>query len=106
MASDPEFVSFVAEQMSKGGRIRYRSMFGEYGIYCDDVFLASVCDNKLYIKPTDAGRKFIGEPTMAPPYPGAKNQFLIEEKIEDREWLGQLVKITKNALPQKRTKTK
>jgi len=34
----------------------------------------------------------------ASPYPGAKPGFLIEEKLDDREWLRKLVKITVNEL--------
>ena len=104
MASNPEFMAYVAEQLSGGGNITYRAMFGEYGLYCDGIFFAVVCDNKLFIKPTDKGRNFIGNPEEAPPYPGAKNQFLIEEKLEDRDWLGELVRITVKSLPKKKRK--
>jgi hypothetical protein len=34
-----------------------------------------------------------------PPYPGAKPIFLIEEQIEDAEWLSELVRITTRELP-------
>jgi len=63
-----------------------------------------VCDNKLFIKPTEAGRQFIGNVVEAPPYPGAKPSFLIEEQIEDREWISELVRITVAALPEPKPK--
>ena len=59
MASDKAFVEYVVEQLERGGDITYKSMFGEYGLYADGKFFAVVCDNKLFIKPTDAGRSFI-----------------------------------------------
>jgi TfoX/Sxy family transcriptional regulator of competence genes len=74
-------------------------MFGEYGIFCDKNIFALICDNKLFIKPTNAGRDFIGSVVEAPPYTGAKLSFLIEDKLEDRECLSQLVKITVQELP-------
>ena len=40
----------------------------------------------------------------APPYPGAKNSFLIEDKLEDWKWLSELVKITVKALPSPKVK--
>ena len=52
------------------------------------------------MKPTEAGEKFIGRVEEAPPYPGSKSFYVIgEEKWEDREWMGELVRITEQALP-------
>lgn len=60
-------------------------MFGEYAIYCNGKVVGLVCDNQLFVKPTIGGRTFIGKVVESPPYPGAKNSFLIEDKFEDRE---------------------
>jgi hypothetical protein len=38
------------------------------------------------------------------PYPGAKPCFLIEEKLEDSEWLKKLVEITVKELPEPKPK--
>ena len=40
MASHQDFVDYVVEQLREAGAIRSRKMFGEYGLYCDDVFFA------------------------------------------------------------------
>jgi len=99
MASDREFVEFVVEQIGEECDITYKKMFGEYGIWSKGKIVALVCDNRLFIKPTEAGRAFIGDPVEAPPYPGAKNSFLIEDKIDDRNWLTELVKVSERELP-------
>ena len=99
MATDQEFMEFLADQMSGAGEISYRKMFGEYAVYCGGKVVALVCDNQLFVKPTAAGRTFIGEPTEAPAYPGAKNSFLIEDAFEDREWISELIRITAKDLP-------
>lgn len=99
MASDNSFVEFVLGQLENAGSVNARKMFGEYGIYCDGKFFALICDNKLFIKPTEAGRAFIREVVAEPPYPGAKSYFLIEDKLEDREWLSKLVRVTVAELP-------
>jgi len=106
MASDQQFVDFVLEQIQNAGEITYKKMFGEYGIYADGKIFALICDNKLFIKPTAGGRKFIGQVVEAPPYPGAKPSFLIEDKIEDRRWLSELVRISLKELPMPRPKKK
>ena len=106
MASDQEFVDFVVDQIENAGQITYRKMFGEYGIYADGKIFALVCDNKLFIKPTEGGRTFIREVVEAPPYPGAKPSLLIEEKLEDRDWISELVRITVKELPEPKPKKK
>lgn len=106
MASDEDFVKFLAEQMENAGVIRYRKMFGEYAIYCNEKVIALVCDNKLFVKPTVAGRAYIGEVVEAPPYTGAKVYFFIEDQFEDKEWLGGLIGISEKELPAPKPKTK
>ena len=99
MATDLEFMEFLADQMAGAGEIAHRKMFGEYAVYCGGKVVALVCDNQLFVKPTAAGRAFIGAPVEAPAYPGAKNSFLIENAFEDREWISELIRITARALP-------
>ncbi len=106
MASDQGFVDFVCEQIENAGEITAKKMFGEYGLYSDGKIFGLICDNKLYIKPTQSGREFIGNVVEAPPYPGAKPSFLIEEKIEDREWLSKLVRVSVVELPVPKPKKK
>ena len=106
MASDQDFVDFIVDQLDGAGEITSRKMFGEYAIYCDGKVAALVCDNRLFVKPTEAGRAFIGNVVEAPPYPGAKNSFLIEEQFEDRDWISELVRITARELPEPKPKKK
>jgi len=99
MASDQSFVDFIVDQMSEAGVITYRKMFGEYGLYCNGKIVALICDNRLFVKPTNGGRAFIGNVVEAPAYPGAKPSILIEEQIEDKNWLSQLIRISFDELP-------
>jgi TfoX/Sxy family transcriptional regulator of competence genes len=106
MASSKSFADFAMEQMAEAGEITCKKMFGEYGVYCHGKIVALICDNQLYIKPTAAGMAFAGDIALAPPYPGAKNYLLIEEQLEDRAWLGHLVRITFAELPPNKPKKK
>jgi len=105
MASDLNFVEFVVDQIENAGVITYRKMFGEYALYCNGKVIALICDNQLFVKPTKAGKSFIGNIVEAPPYPGAKPSYLIEEQIEDREWISNLIMITEKELPAQKPKT-
>ncbi|MDH4109279.1 MAG: TfoX/Sxy family protein [Gammaproteobacteria bacterium] len=106
MASDLEFVRYVVDQIDASCAMSYRMMFGEYALYSNGKVVALICDNQLFVKPTEAGRAYIGDPTEAPPYPGAKLSFLIGDELEDREWLTRLVVLTEQALPAPKPKKK
>ena len=106
MASDISFVKFIVDQIGNSGSIRYRKMFGEYAIYCNDKVVALICDDQLFVKPTKAGRSFIGNVVEAPAYQGAKPSFLIEDQLEDREWLSKLIELTEQELPEPKPKKK
>lgn len=106
MASDQRFMDFIIDQVNSSGRVTYKKMFGEYGLYFDIKLFGLVCDNMLFIKPTSAGRAFIGNVVEAPPFPGAKNSFLIEDKLEDADWLNELIRLTVEELPEPKPKKK
>jgi TfoX/Sxy family transcriptional regulator of competence genes len=106
MASDLSFVEFVVDQIQNAGEITYKKMFGEYALYSNAKVVALICDNQLFVKPTQAGKSFIDNIVEAPPYPGAKLYFLIEEQIDDRDWLSQLIKLTTDELPAPKPKKK
>ncbi len=99
MASDLSFVEFVVDQLDEDCAVTYKRMFGEFGLYSDGKIFALICDDRLFVKPTEGGRAFIGEVVESPPYPGAKPSFLIEDQIEDPQWLSELVRITARELP-------
>ena len=106
MATDKTFVDFVLDQIENAGEITAKKMFGEYGVFSNGKIFALICDNKLFIKPTESGRAFIQDVVEAPPYKGAKPSFLIEDKIEDREWLSELIRISLKELPEPKPKKK
>ena len=107
MASDESFVKFVTEQLATVGNIRSRKMFGEYAVYCNEKVVALICDNQLFVKPTSAGRAFIGNVVEAPAYQGAKPSFLIEDQLDDKDWLSELIRLTEQELsPPKIKKTR
>lgn len=104
MATDAEFMAYVMDQLAGVGWVTSRKMFGEYAVYCDGKVVALVCDNRLFVKPTTAGEAYAGDVERAPPYPGAKPYLLIEDRLDDREWVVGLIRKTAKALPAKAPK--
>lgn len=98
MASRIEFVKYVADQAADAGDITYRKMFGEYALYCDGKIFALVCDDQLFIKITEAGKRLSPDMETAPPYEGAKPFFLFDE-VDNREFLAKFVAETCKELP-------
>ena len=103
MASKIEFVEFIAEQLREAGEITYRKMFGEYGIYCNGKIFGVICEDQLFLKITEAGRRLSPKLSEVPAYKGAKNYLLVED-VEDKEALTELVKATYQELPEPKPK--
>ena len=100
MSSQQKTVDYILEQSAAAGTMTAKKMFGEYGLYCDGKVMAFVCDDQLFIKPTEAGRAYLGEVVEAPAYPGSKLYFLIDgDRWDDADWLAGLVKVTADAQP-------
>lgn len=104
MASDLKFVEFVVDQLDEDCAVTFKKMFGEFGLYSAGKLFAVICDDQLFVKPTEGGRAFIGKVIEAPPYPGAKPSLLIGDRLEDGEWLSELVRITARELPEPKPK--
>lgn len=101
MASKLELVEYIAEQLGGAGEIKFRRMFGEYGLYCNGKFFAMVCDNQLFVKITKAGEKY--SLPKKPPYNGAKDCFLAEN-VDEAEFLARLAIDTVRELPDPKAK--
>ena len=99
MASDASFVDYVCEQADLGARLTSKKMFGEYALYVEGKVVAFVCDNHLYLKPTDPGRALLQTVDEQPPYPGGKLHLRIGAELDDRELLRRLLLATFDALP-------
>ena len=97
MASHPDYVEYVVEQLRGAGSVRARKMFGEYGLFCDGTFFAVICDDQLFIKITPQGAAAFPDLPKAPPYEGAKDSFVVED-VDDPTMAAELTRITCEAL--------
>jgi TfoX/Sxy family transcriptional regulator of competence genes len=106
MANTPEFVQFVLDQIDESAQATYRTMFGGGTLYSKAKVVALICDDQLFVKPSEAGRSFIEDVVEAPAFPNAKMSFLIDDRINDREWLTQLIGLTEAEMPEPKPKRK
>lgn len=102
MASSPELVAYVAEQLGgEAAGVATKKMFGEYALYLRGKLVVLICDDMVFLKPTQAGRELLvarGCLKEAPPYEGAKNSFLIEN-VDDAAFLRELAEAGWEELP-------
>lgn len=100
MASRQNTVDSILEQIAGAGTVAARKMFGEFTIYCDEKVVALVADDQFFVKPTAAGREFVGDGEEGCPYPGAKPCLLIPpDRWDDRPWMSRLIQVTAAELP-------
>ena len=105
MASNTDFVQFIADQCGGAGEIVTKKMFGDYGIYCNVKIFGLICDDRFYLKPTKAAHALLREEELRRPYEGAKEYFYIAD-VDDRDYLSMLVRETCKALPESKKRKK
>lgn len=108
MATTPATVEYILDQLSSLKIVTTRKMFGEYALYYQDRIVGLVCDNTLFIKITEQGKRFTGQHYREGiAYPGAKPLLQINEDfLENRESLSELIRITAEHLPIPKKKSK
>lgn len=105
MATTQNTIDFLLDQLSSLGSASAKKMFGEYCLYLAGKPVGLVCDDQLYLKPTDAGKGKLAKVAEGSPYPGAKPHLLITpDQWEDSEWLCDLLRATDRALPMPKPK--
>lgn len=102
MATAQETIDELLGLVSPLGGVTAKKMFGEFCVYVDGQAVALVCDDCLFVKPTDSGRSMSPGREESPPYPGAKPH--LEYPIDswgDGRHLCELLRATHDALPAK-----
>jgi TfoX/Sxy family transcriptional regulator of competence genes len=102
MATDQDFIDYVAEQAGLGERLTRKKMFGEYALYVDGKVVAFACDNSLFVKPSAAAERLAPDLPRRPPYPGAKDYPVADELLDDADALRRILLETAALMPEPR----
>ena len=104
MSTSKEIIADILDALAPL-QVRARAMFGEYGIYCDEKIIALVCDDRFYLKPTAAVDSLTIDLEPCPPYPGAKDYLILDDRfMQDRAQFQHLIQATADVLPVPRPK--
>ena len=79
MATKKATADFILTKLRHPGLFSVKSMFGEYALYANGKTVAFICDDLLYVKILPASKELEPLCEQAPPYPGAKPYYLVEE---------------------------
>ena len=104
MGTERRFVDYVLETAGLGARLVDKRLFGEYALYLDGKVVAFVCDNSIYIKPSQAVKNLTPDLPQGPPYPGAKDYPIADALLDDPDALRGLLVETAAQLPQPKPK--
>ncbi len=106
MASSPDFVSYICEQLDGLGSVRSRKMFGEYMVYLNDKPVIIICDDRAMVKTLPCLEELLRGRPAEPPYEGAKPHYLLDP--DDREVLREAARLAEEVtpLPKKRKSPK
>ncbi len=105
MASTKEYLEFVLEQLSSLEDISYRAMMGEYILYYKKKIFGGIYDDRFLVKPVKAAVVHMPDAAYELPYEGAKEMLLVD-RLDDKDFLSELVRAMYEELPAPREKKK
>lgn len=91
-------LAFLLEQLSGLENVSSRPMMGEYVLYYRGKAVGGLYDDRFLVKPTKAAAAMMPKAEKERPYEGAKEMLLVD-KVEDREFLRDLLEAMYEELP-------
>ena len=93
-------MDFLLDILSDSRQVTSRRMFGEFCLYYAGRPVGLVCDDQLFLKPSDVGRRLMKVQEEGAPFPGARPHLLVTADFwDDRPWMNTLVRATFDSLP-------
>ncbi|MCI8833784.1 MAG: competence protein TfoX [Ruminococcus sp.] len=106
MATSKEFCAYIVEHLQKTGDISVRKMMGEYLVYYQGKLVGDICDNCLFLKPTESALRLLPDADRAYPYEGSKTKMIVVEDVENTELMAEILQEMYQELPEPKKKSK
>ncbi len=101
MSSSRSYLEYIIDQLSGLDGISWRSMMGEYIVYCKGKIIGGIYDDRFLVKPTKSALAMMPDAQRELPYEGAKEMLLVDD-VEDREFLRELLEAMYDERQEKR----
>ena len=104
MATAPDFIEYVCDQINDVGVVRHKKMFGEYMVYVNDKPILLVCENTVYVKMLPCIDGLLSDAEKGFPYKGAKEHYILDTDNTEllKTVVGILEQITSPPKPRKK----
>lgn len=106
MAVSKEFHNYILENLQKAGEVTTRAMMGGYCVYFRGKLIGDICDNCLFLKPTDFALKLLPDAERAYPYEGSKTKMIVLDDVENTELVSKVLEAMYTELPERKPKKK
>ena len=108
MSTRQSTIDGLLDRLAGAGALTTRRMFGESCLYLDGTPVGLVCNDRLFVKDTAAGRELCPDLAEGRPFPGCRPYLAVDpDEIEGhsgRERIADLLRVTHAALPPFRPK--
>jgi len=99
MAVTKEFHAHILENLQRAGEVTTRAMMGGYCVYFRGKLVGDICDDCLFLKPTDAALRLLPDAERGYPYKGSRTQMIIIDNVENTELMSQVLQAMYEELP-------
>ncbi|MCI9137963.1 MAG: competence protein TfoX [Lachnospiraceae bacterium] len=106
MATSKEFHDYILENLQRAGEVSTKKMMGEYCVYYREKVIGNICDNTLFLKPTDSVLRLLPDAERAYPYEGSKTLMAVVEQVEHEAVMRELLGAMYEELPAPKPKKK
>lgn len=106
MATTKEFHDYIVDNLGRAGEISTRKMMGEYLVYYRGKLVGDICENCLFLKPTQAVLRLLPDAERAYPYEGSKTLMVVVEEVENTELMAEILNEMYPELPEPKKKAK
>ena len=106
MATSKEFHDYVIENLQRVGDVSARKMMGEYCVYYQGKLIGNICDNCLFLKPTESVLRLMPDAGRAYPYEGSKTLMVTVEDVGNTELMAEVLDEMYKEMPEPKAKKK
>lgn len=99
MATTKEFHDYILENLQRVGDVSARKMMGEYCVYYRGKLVGNICDNCLFLKPTESVLRLMPGSDRAYPYEGSKTMMVVVDDVENKDLMEEVLNEMYQELP-------
>jgi len=106
MATTKEFHDNIVDCLRRVGDVSTRKMMGEYCVYYKGKLVGDICDNCLFLKPTESVLRLMPDAERGYPYEGSRTLMVMVDDVENTQLMAEVLEAMVQELPEPKKKKK